>query len=73
MNKKPHIYKVGIYRDFDKLRNKGFKVFWYWFIRSYGRKSYWNGYLAESEDKHRCGKGWTKRQAYNNWRKIISS
>lgn len=41
-----------------------------WFRRSWRRKSYWNGYLAEptwpgdqSPQWRRCGSGWTKRRA----------
>ena len=51
MKKEPYVYKVGIYRDFEKLKKDGFKVFWYWFKTSWTRKIYWNGYLAESKQQ----------------------
>ena len=64
------VYKVGVYRDIDKLKKSGFRSFWRWFKTSWSRKSYWNGYLAESENKARCGTGWTEKQALNNWKRI---
>jgi hypothetical protein len=64
------IYTVGIYRDFRNLKTQGLKAFWFWFSRSWMRKSYWNGYLAESGNKDRCGTGWTKRGALRSWKKI---
>ncbi len=28
------------------------------------RRSYWNGFLAETENVGRCGHGWTRKRAY---------
>lgn len=64
------VYKVGLLRDFEKIKSKGFKNFWYWFKTSWKRKSYWNGYLAESENKSKCGKGWTEANAIKSWKRI---
>jgi hypothetical protein len=70
VNQEPNVYKIGIYRDLEKLKRQGFKIFWYWFKSSWMRRSYWNGYLAETENKSRCGRGWTKKQAIRSWKRI---
>ena len=73
----PSVYAVGILRDFKEWRKgtrgkgwRGIKETWYWFRTSCTRRSYWNGYLAETENKARCGRGWTKRGAIRSWRRI---
>lgn len=68
----PDIYAVGFLRDWKLWRSGGrsFKHTWGWFKKSWTRKSYWNGYLAETENKSRCGKGWTKNRAYKSWQRI---
>lgn len=78
MNMEPDIYPVGVLRDLKQAaarwcagqKLKAISTFWYWFKTSAGRRSYWNGYLAESEDKAMAGTGWTKAQALRSWRRI---
>jgi len=69
---KVDIYAVGFLRDFKLWRNgkRSLKQSWFWFKKSWYRKSYWNGYLAESDNKPRCGKGWTKAAAMRSWKRI---
>lgn len=78
-------YQVGFFRDLRHLRwdlrhqspRKAVKRFWYWFSRSFTRRSYWNGYLAEwhycpEGVRHtKCGHGWTKRAALRRLGKHI--
>lgn len=78
-------YPVGFFQDLRRLRvnnhvvgrGRAFKNFWYWFKRSYKRRSYWNGYLAEwhyppEGMRHtQCGKGWTKKAAIRRLGKHI--
>lgn len=74
-------YPVGVLRDIRTLRMRlrhpgGFytrrnavRFFFKWFARSWNRRSYWNGYLAEwhycpEGVRHtRAGRGWTRRAA----------
>lgn len=72
MSKKPDIYAVGLLRDLKSLQSGRWNIrqFLFWFFRSWHRRSYWNGYLAESENKSRCGRGWTKRAALRRWERI---
>lgn len=72
MSKQPSVYAVGFLRDYKMWRSgqRSLKRTLYWFKRSFTRKSYWNGYLAETDDKSRCGKGWTKKAALKSWDKI---
>lgn len=72
------IYPVGLLHDVQKAwrswRMAGRpprEVLWplvRWFGRSWHRRSYWNGYLAEpvkcDASWTRCGHGWTRRRAY---------
>lgn len=57
------IYPVGLYRDVNEylIRRWQPKRFLSWFLQSWDRKSYWNGFLAEPykmpEGYHQCGKG----------------
>jgi hypothetical protein len=66
------IYAVGLLRDLKSWRSGRwtFLEFFGWFRKSWTRKSYWNGYLAESDSKARCGTGWTKSRALNSWKRI---
>ena len=62
------IYPVGLFRDLIALRTRRFtaRTFTRWFRRSWRRRSYWNGYLAEHVGNlphTRAGHGWTKRRA----------
>lgn len=83
MNETSHIatYPVGFFRDVQILnrrlrhpggfytRRQAFRSFAVWFGRSWRRRSYWNGFLAEwhycpEGVRHtRCGRGWTRRAA----------
>lgn len=74
-------YPVGILRDIKTLRQRlahpgsHYSRLWHarnalrWFARSWNRRSYWNGYLAEwhycpEGVKHtKAGRGWTRRAA----------
>jgi len=68
----PTVYAVGLLRDWKMYRNgnRSLKTTLYWFSKSWARRSYYNGYLAETEDKHRCGRGWTRKAALRSWAKI---
>lgn len=69
------IYPVGLLSDLclfrgawrhDPMkghRRRALRRLWRDFARSWRRRSYWNGYLAEVEGPPRCGHGWTKRRA----------
>jgi hypothetical protein len=59
------VYAVGLLRDWLHARRTGeYRLRWRWFCRSWRRRSYWNGYLAEhAQCAHNAGRGWTKRAA----------
>lgn len=70
----PDVYPVGLFRDvrntWDRLhaprkrgRRAAIRSFCYWFGRSWRRRSYWNGYLAEVDAGWRAGHGWTPGRA----------
>lgn len=61
---KVDVYPVGFYSDarrfWHRLRRgeeRAWRHFWYWLRRSWHRRSYWNGYLAEP---YHCPPGLTK-------------
>lgn len=75
-------YRVGFFHDLHILRRRlvnpggwwgnrrdGIRAFARNFARSWRRRSYWNGYLAEwhycpvGVMHSRCGRGWTRRAA----------
>ncbi len=72
------IYPVGFYGDLRSLRVllqmknwSGARDRLRWMTRSWHRRSYWNGYLAEVDYPtaliHRtCGHGWTRRRALSS-------
>lgn len=82
-----HIYPVGFFRDVKKLwgalkhaptiayKKRALRSFVYWFSRSWTRRSYWNGYLAEPtpfpEGLRKCGTGWTRFGAAMDLRKKL--
>lgn len=65
------VYPVGFYRDIRGLLMAARIGHWWdiryqvrWIARSWRRRSYWNGYLAEvSHPTVLCGHGWTRRRA----------
>lgn len=72
------IYAVGLVRDIHTLdshlanpkhwtRSAAWRTFRRSVARSWRRRSYWNGYLAEPYDwpagLRRCGSGWTRGRA----------
>lgn len=76
------IYPVGLLEDLLFLTNtvrklgRGVKLvhlrhatttLYRGFQRSWRRRSYWNGYLAEDPTGGSAGHGWTKRRAYKRW------
>lgn len=87
MNEQSYIevYPVGLLRDLRKARREwalfgnrrgAVRNLWYWFARSWRRRSYWNGYLAEwhyppEMRLGRAGKGWTRRAALRSLGRII--
>ena len=58
-----YIRPVGVLRDLDKPP----RWFWYWFRKSWRRRSYWNGWLAEPhqwpDGLQKCGQGWAPDRA----------
>lgn len=77
MNSGIETYRVGLFDDLHALRirwkhpkwTRCFVLFVRRFRRSWRRRSYWNGYLAEwhyapEGVRHtKCGRGWTRRAA----------
>lgn len=70
------VYPVGFMSDLLAVRARlvhGAPISWRWrieqFRRSWRRRSYWNGFLAEVDyppaglTHTRCGHGWTRRRA----------
>jgi hypothetical protein len=69
------VYPVGLLRDliqFDdqfhlKNRRQALRTLWRHLRRSWRRRNYWNGYLAEHRQLGtRCGHGWTRSRAYRD-------
>lgn len=79
-------YAVGFFRDvgdlYRRVKHKQkelhpWKAFFYWFVRSWNRKNYWNGYLAEwhyppdGVHIHMTGHGWTRKRALRRMGKYL--
>lgn len=66
------VYPVGALRDWQEARRGlGWRNRWRWFTRSWRRRSYWNGYLAEHAGcPHNAGRGWTRRAALRRVERI---
>lgn len=59
------VYAVGFLSDLREARRSGnWRAKLRWFRRSWRRRSYWNGFLAEHEAcPHNAGRGWTRHAA----------
>lgn len=83
------VYRVGLWSDVHRAigewkhsphphaRRRAVRNLAYWVRRSWRRRSYWNGHLAEPtpfpEPLHRCGTGWTRRRALRSLERLAAS
>lgn len=77
------IYPVGLLHDLRRFhgewlhdpapgrRRRALRRLWRDFARSWRRRSYWNGFLAEDGGLPRCGHGWTKRRALRDLDRVF--